>query len=65
MVCVTLHVVEMTFLAGFESHSLRHTFNNLQTNKSQQITLDQDGLGMASRTTFEWACAISSVTTSP
>jgi hypothetical protein len=26
---VTLHVVEVTFSAGFESHSLRHIFNHL------------------------------------
>ena len=34
MPCVALYVVETTLPSGFESHSLRHVFNYLQTAKS-------------------------------
>jgi hypothetical protein len=34
------------------------------TNHNKSLA-EHDGLGMANLTTFEWACAISSVTTSP
>jgi hypothetical protein len=34
------------------------------TNHNKSLPI-HDGVGMANRTTFEWACAISSVTTSP
>jgi hypothetical protein len=45
------------FAGVFESHSLRQFFNQLQTTKSRRNQL--------ARETFEFACAISFVTTSP
>ena len=62
MPSVVLHVVEFTLSCGFDSHTLPPRFSNLQTTKSlgNQFTARS-----AMRMTFEGACSISSVMTSP
>jgi hypothetical protein len=62
MPTVLCYVLCLTFVSGFDSHSLPPFFNNLQIGKS---LANQFGFGRAICTTLEWASCISFVTTSP